>query len=99
MNGNGYVYRHPGGTAGNLIDRQTELFAQKAAYKIGIDKSVIYMDISGWKISHYVRNAEYCDFEKSDKQLEMAMEYLHKLHQLKTDSSIKIFDNIIEGKS
>ena len=98
VNGNGYVYRHPGGTAGNLIDRQTELFAQKAAYKIGIDKSVIYMDISGWKISHYVRNAEYCDFEKSDKQLEMAMEYLHKLHQLKTDSSIKIFDNIIEGK-
>ena len=26
VNGNGYAYRHPkGGTAGNLIDRQTEL--------------------------------------------------------------------------
>ncbi len=89
-----------GGTAGNLIDRQTELFAQKAAYKIGIDKSVIYMDISGWKISLIMLEMlSIAILKKSDKQLEMAMEYLHKLHQLKTDSSIKIFDNIIEGKS
>lgn len=35
-----YVYRHPGGTAGNLINRQAELFAQFAARDIGIDKSV-----------------------------------------------------------
>ena len=32
-NGKKYVYRHPGGTAGNLIDRQAELFAQLAAKK------------------------------------------------------------------
>ena len=43
INGEGYVYRHPGGTAGNLIDRRAELFAQNAAYAMGIDKSVIYM--------------------------------------------------------
>lgn len=98
INGEGYVYRHPGGTAGNLIDRRTELFAQNAAYAMGIDKSVIYMDISGWKISHYVKNAVYCDFEGSDKQLETAMSYLHKLHQVNVNTNIKVFDNVAEGK-
>lgn len=98
VNGQGYVYRHPGGTAGNLIDRQTELFAQNAAYEIGIDKSVIYMDISGWKLSHYVPKAVYCDFEASESQLSTAMEYLHKLHLVKPDPAVKIFDNVAEGK-
>lgn len=97
-NGEKYVYRHPGGTAGNLIDRQAELFAQLAAKKIGIDKSVIHMELSGWKISHYVQNARNCDFEKSDEQLAVAMEYLHRLHTIKTDENIKIFDNVTEGK-
>lgn len=46
-----YVYRHPGGTAGNLINRKAELFAQMKAKELGVDKSVIYMDIIGWKIS------------------------------------------------
>ena len=64
-----YVYRHPGGTAGNLIDRRTELFAQMKAKETGIDKSVIHMELSGWKISYYVEGANECDFEKSDKQL------------------------------
>lgn len=93
-----YVYRHPGGTAGNLIDRQTELFTQMAAKDIGIDKSVISMDISGWKISYFVHNAKNCDFEKYDDQLYIAMKYLHRLHSVKPDKSVKIFDNVNEGK-
>lgn len=98
VDGEKYVYRHPGGTAGNLIDRKTELFAQMTAKKIGIDKSVIHMDLSGWKISHYVDNASHCDFEESDEQLVVAMEYLHRLHSVKTDEKVKIFDNVDEGK-
>lgn len=93
-----YVYRHPGGTAGNLIDRRTELFAQMKAKETGIDKSVIHMELSGWKISYYVEGANECDFEKSDKQLITAMEYLHTLHNIKPDNTVKIFDNIVEGK-
>lgn len=93
-----YVYRHPGGTAGNLIDRQSELFAQNAAKNTGIDKSVIYMDPSGWKISNFVENAKNCDFEKSETQLSTAMNYLHKLHQCKPDDTVRIFDNLAEGK-
>ena len=97
-NGEKYVYRHPGGTAGNLIDRQSELFAQLAAKKIGIDKSVIHMEIAGWKISHYVQNAQNCNFEKSNEQLTVAMKYLHRLHEVEPDESVKIFDNVAEGK-
>ena len=97
-NGTKYVYRHPGGTAGNLIDRQAELFTQIAARDIGIDKSVINMDLLGWKISYFVHNAKNCDFEKYDDQLKTAMEYLHKLHAVKPNDTVKVFDDVAEGK-
>jgi CTP:phosphocholine cytidylyltransferase-like protein/thiamine kinase-like enzyme len=97
-NGKKYVYRHPGGTAGNLIDRQAELFAQMAAKEIGIDESVIRMELSGWKISYFVQDARNCDFEKYDEQLNTGMEYLHKLHTVIPDDTVKIFDNVTEGK-
>ena len=93
-----YVYRHPGGTAGNLIDRQSELFAQNAAKNIKIDKSVIHMELSGWKLSYFVHEAKNCDFEASDEQLYIAMDYLHRLHAVKVDETVKIFDNLAEGK-
>lgn len=93
-----YVYRHPGGTAGNLIDRQTEFFTQMVARDIGIDKSVISMELSGWKISYFVHNAKNCDFEKYEDQLETAMEYLHRLHAVKPDNTVKVFDDVAEGK-
>lgn len=98
VKGKKYVYRHPGGTAGNLIDRKAELFSQMAAKNLGIDASVIKMDLSGWKISDYVLNAKNCDFEKYPEQLSIGMEYLHKLHAIIPDDSVKIFDDVEEGK-
>ena len=97
-NGTKYVYRHPGGTAGNLIDRQSELFCQMNAKEIGIDKSVIHMELSGWKLSYYVKDAKNCDFEKYPEQLKTGMEYLHLLHAVKPDNTVKIFDDVVEGK-
>ena len=98
LGGEKYVYRHPGGTAGNLINRRSELFAQIAAKQIGIDKSVIKMDLSGWKVSYFVKDARNCDFERSDEQLSAAMNYLHRLHNVKADDTVKVFDNIAEGR-
>ena len=94
-----YVYRHPGGTAGNLINRKTEYFAQMAAKKIGIDKSVIDMSLEGWKISYYVQNAKNCDFERNEEQLIRAMEMLHQLHSVDVpkDANVKVFDNVKEA--
>lgn len=94
-NGTKYVYRHPGGTAGNLIDRQAELYSQMMAKEIGIDKSVIDMSLSGWKISYYVEEAQNCDYEEdhdsmklsADEQLSISMEYLHKLHRVPIDDA------------
>lgn len=88
-----YVYRHPGGTAGNLINRQSELYSQMMAKEIGIDKSVIAMSLSGWKISYHVKDAKNCDYEKKrtgyalteEQQLLISMEYLHKLHRVPID--------------
>lgn len=93
-----YVYRHPGGTAGNLINRKSELFCQMNAKEIGIDKSVIKMDLSGWKLSYYVKDAKNCNFEKYPVQLKTGMEFLHKLHALKSDGTVKVFDDVEEGK-
>ena len=100
VNGTRYVYRHPGGTAGNLIDRHAEQFAQFTARDIGIDKSVIDMTLDGWKISYYVKDAKNCDFEANDSQLIRGMEMLHQLHEVTVpdDAGIKIFDDVAEGK-
>ena len=45
-----------------------------------------------------MQNAKNCDFEKSDEQLAVAMEYLHRLHDVEPDETIKVFDNVAEGK-
>lgn len=63
-----YVYRHPGGTSGNLVNRQAERFAQMAARDIGIDKSVIDMTLEGWKINCFIHNGQNCDFEANEAQ-------------------------------
>lgn len=95
-----YVYRHPGGTAGNLINRKAEYFAQMAARDIGIDKSVIDMSLDGWKVSYYVHNAKNCDFEKNEAQLIRGMEMLHQLHAVAVPvtAEVKIFDDVAEAK-
>ena len=93
VKGERYVYRHPGGTAGNLIDRQAEMYAQMMAREIGIDKSVIKMVLGGWKLSYYVHNCHNCDYEEdsdayplsADEQLSISMEYLHRLHSIPID--------------
>lgn len=92
-----YVYRHPGGTAGNLVDRKSESYAQNIAGKIGIDESALYMDPQGWKLSYYVEGSKNCDFLNSPKELGVAMDYLRSLHNVKVEASVKEFDNIKEG--
>mgnify|MGYP001171191602 FL=1 len=96
--GTKYVYRHPGGSSNNLIDRKTEVFAQIQAKNYNIDASVIYIDEEGWKLSYYVENAKNCQLEDNEEQLKICMDYLHKLHSIETKSYVKVFDNIKEGK-
>ena len=94
-----YVYRHPGATAGNLINRTSECCLQKIAYRLGLDNSFIKLDLSGWKISYCVQNLTECNFTKYPDQRLKAMKYLRKLHEesLDRDSDVKNFDNIEEA--
>lgn len=78
---NRYVYRHPGWTAGNLVKRDTELFAQTLAKQIGIDNSFITMGDEGWKISHFVDNTVKCDFKNNIEQRKNALKCLRKIHE------------------
>ena len=94
-----YVYRHPGGTAGNLINRSSEIYAQNKALEIGIDQSVIAINQEGWKISYCVQNLGDCDFRKYPQQMCVAMDFLRKLHNVDINqaSTVKNFDNVEEG--
>lgn len=99
--GGRYVYRHPGGTAGNLIDRDAECYAQKKAAELGVDTSVIHIDRTGWKLSHFVGGGMAgCDFEKYPWQLEKAMEFLRRMHSVKSSVEIPVkrFHTVGEGK-
>lgn len=93
-----YVYRHPGGNADNLINRQTEIFSQNKAVELGIDPSVIHIDKTGWKLSYLVENLAPVNFEKYSWQKQKCFEFLHKIHDVKPDDTVKIFDIMKEGK-
>ena len=77
-----YVYRHPGGTAGNLIDRTAEMFSQLTAKSLNVDKSVITMTLGGWKLSYCVQDLVECDFRKYPEQMKKGMAYLRELHKV-----------------
>lgn len=93
-----YVYRHPGGTSGSLINRRSEIVAQNIAKKINIDKSIIRIDEAGWKISNYIYKPRNCDFKNNADQRNNAMEGLRLLHSQDYDENIKVFDDVEEGK-
>ena len=93
-----YVYRHPGGTADNLIDRRTEVYTQNMAKKLGIDESLIYIDPAGWKISHFIQNIIPCDILGNEKHLQQVIDSLHKTHEIPISEEAKIFDNVAESK-
>lgn len=98
-NGTEYVYRHPGGTANNLINRETEIYIQQLAKDIGIDTSFITMSEDGWKLSYCIQNLTSCDFRKNPQQLQQGLEQLRKLHNVPVaeNTGVKDFDNLQES--
>ena len=93
-----YVYRHPGGTADNLIDRRTEVYTQNMAKKYGLDKSLIYIDPSGWKLSYFIQDIIPCDILGNETHLKQVIDSLHKTHEIPLSEEAKIFDNVAESK-
>ncbi|MBO4871824.1 MAG: phosphotransferase [Lachnospiraceae bacterium] len=80
VNGERYVYRHPGDGTEAIISRQHEKKALELAKSIGADPTFLYMDAdAGWKISRFVegiRVPSYDSFEDSKRILKV----LRNLH-------------------
>lgn len=93
-----YVYRHPGGTAGNLINRDAEQTSERIAKELDVDASVIHVDETGWKLSYCVQGLTECDFRKYPEQLAKGMDYLRRMHQYPVqEGMMKTFDDFEEG--
>lgn len=61
-----YVYRHPGASSSNLVNRDTEVFAQNLAIETGIDSSVMAISPEGWKLSRYIETERPFDYDDLD---------------------------------
>lgn len=60
-NGGKYIYRHPGIGAEALVNRGRETIMQKVVEDLGIDNTLIAMDVDeGWRIGRYI---EHYDFD------------------------------------
>ncbi|MEE3486970.1 MAG: NTP transferase domain-containing protein [Bulleidia sp.] len=86
VNGEYYIYRHPGINASGVIDRKKEAASLRAAKKLKIDETLVYIDEEeGWKISRFVDTTETFDFG-SKKHIDMLARKLKTLH----DSQISV---------
>lgn len=81
VDGEKYVYRHPGIGTERYINRKSEAVAMDIAKKIGLDDTYIYMDpVEGFKISKYVDNAKELDYGNED-EVKNAIAMFKKLHE------------------
>ena len=80
IDGEDYIYRHPGDGTERIIDRKNEKTSLETAKRLGFDPTYIYMDVNeGWKISRFVpafREPDYESFEDSKRVIE-TMRALH----------------------
>lgn len=97
VNGEGYVYRHPGPGTNKLINRKAEAFALKKAFDLGLDNTFVHIDPEeGWKISRYVPNCHELDYGNLE-QVKNALQMARRLHQSGAVSPYS-FDAYLESK-
>lgn len=59
-----YIYRNPGFNTSKVVNRKQEAMSLKAAKKLGIDDTLVYIDEDeGWKISKYIEITEAFNFK------------------------------------
>lgn len=86
VNGESYVYRHPGKGTEQYINRRSEALSMQAASELGLDNTFIYMDSEeGWKISRYIENVRELDYHSSE-QVEKALVIMRKLHSAQIEA-------------
>lgn len=80
VNGEPYVYRHPGAGTDEIIARESEAYSQGVAKELGIDRTFVFEDpATGWKISRFIEGCIPFDYHNPD-HVKTAMEIGRKLH-------------------
>lgn len=94
IDGDKYVYRHPGAGTDEIINRESEAFSQGVARSLGLDNTFIYEDgAQGWKISRYIEGCRSLDCRNWD-EVAKALSMARALHQcgVKTPWDFDIYD-------
>ena len=80
LNGGKYIYRHPGLGSEILVERGRETIMQKVVEDVGIDTTVIAMDVeTGWKIARFIEHYDY-DYHNLNDMVRGVM-LMRKLHE------------------
>lgn len=79
VRGERYVYRHPGASSSNMVNRDAEVTAQELACELDIDSSVMFIGHEGWKLSHYVDAVGDFDYD-DDEVLSRGIEQIKAFH-------------------
>ena len=96
VDGEDYVYRKPGSNTIKFINRKSEVFSEEIAYKLGLNKTVISINDSGWKLSKYVKNSVHINPYNAEDQ-KASMKLIKKLHDAKIVSEYD-FDYVKEAE-
>ncbi len=98
VDGEDYIYRHPGEGTEKIINRRNERTSLEHAKALGIDPTYIYMDEKeGWKVSRFVpafREPDYSSFEDSKKVIGV----MRRLHAsgIKVDYGLRPWEDACE---
>ena len=85
VEGEPYVYRHPGAGSDKITNRRAEAYAEKIAEEAGIDRTFVYEDPEeGWKITRFLPNRRELDYH-DEGDVRRAMSLLRRLHSLDAD--------------
>ena len=80
VDGNEYVYRHPGVGTEEIVDRHAEAAGLRLARDLGLDTTFVADDdVKGWKIARFVPGARNLDISNAD-ELRQAMRMARSLH-------------------
>lgn len=98
VNGEKYVYRHPGVGTEEIIDRRSEAFSQEVAKRLGLDDTYVHEDPKeGWKISRFIENCTTLDY-RNPAHVKQAMAMARTLHGcgVESDFSFDLLENALK---
>ena len=98
VNGETYVYRHPGTNTGRTVNRASETCSEEIARELDLDRTFICEDPeTGWKIAHYIEGCVPFDYHNPE-HVEQALAIGRKLHTSGTQTPYHadIYQNTVD---